>query len=134
MLFRSPTGYRPAPRHPGSRGLRLSANFVRPRTPFRSQGRVFGRGNGHGNGSSNRPGFSGKNNHGPTSTCSLCGHRDHKASQGCPNIRTDSGQIYKTTSVYGTCSLCPGTKKNTLNHPPALCPFRKGGPLEHERH
>ena len=24
-------------------------------------------------------------------------------------------------------------KKNTLNHPPALCPFRQGGPLEHER-
>jgi hypothetical protein len=61
--------------------------------------------------------------------CSLCGYSNHTASQGCRNMRTDDGKIYKTHPVYGTCSLCPGSKKNTLHHPPALCPFRKGGPL-----
>lgn len=62
--------------------------------------------------------------------CSLCGMKDHKASQGCRNMRTNDGKIYKTLPVHSTCGLCPGNKKNTLNHPPMLCPFRKGGPLE----
>ena len=61
--------------------------------------------------------------------CSLCGLSDHKASQGCPNMKTDDGRLYKTLPSHSTCSLCPGAKKNTLNHPPMVCPFRKGGPL-----
>lgn len=64
------------------------------------------------------------------SGCSLCGMKDHTASQGCRNMRTNNGKIYKTMPVHNTCGLCPGNKKNTLNHPPMLCPFRKGGPLE----
>ena len=63
--------------------------------------------------------------------CSLCGQQDHKASEGCNNMRTNDGKKYKTHPSYVTCSLCPGARKNTLNHPPQFCPFRKGGPLEH---
>ena len=65
-----------------------------------------------------------------TTGCTLCGLNDHTASQGCLNMRLDNGRLYKTLPVYSTCNLCPGNKKNTLNHPPMLCPFRKGGPLE----
>jgi len=64
--------------------------------------------------------------------CTLCGQTDHRASQGCDNMRLDDGQIYKVMPAHSTCSLCPGNIKNTLNHPPALCPFREGGPLEHQ--
>ena len=63
--------------------------------------------------------------------CSLCGQNDHRASEGCENIRTDDGKKYKTLPSLITCSLCPGSWKNTLSHPPQLCPFRQGAPLEH---
>ena len=78
-----------------------------------------------------RPQHNKKIRHVPTG-CTLCGKSDHRASQGCPNMRTDNGQIYKVMPAHSTCSACPGNKKNTLNHPPALCPFRKGGPLERQ--
>ena len=69
--------------------------------------------------------------HNALTGCSLCGQPDHKASEGCDNMRTDDGKKYKTLPSYVTCSLCPGARKNTLGHPPQYCPFRQGGPLEH---
>ena len=59
--------------------------------------------------------------------CSLCGLKDHKTAQGYPNMKTDIGRLYKIIPSQGTCSLCPGSKKNILNYPPTLCPLKQGG-------
>ena len=55
--------------------------------------------------------------------CSLCGLQNHKTTD-CKNMRNDSGTIVRVHPVQGTCGQCPGNRKNTLHHPPALCPYR----------
>jgi len=120
----------------------LSQKVVKPYVNKSKQGsnqRSRSRSNYQDNSNSqNRQTFQNKQQRNPNKTrannaitgCSLCGKNDHKASQICPNMRTDDGKIYKTLPVHMTCSLCPGNKKNTLNHPEMLCPYRKGGPFQ----
>ena len=55
--------------------------------------------------------------------CSLCGLNNHQTTV-CNNMRNNSGKIIRVHPVQGTCGLCPGSRKNTLHHIPALCPFR----------
>jgi len=61
--------------------------------------------------------------------CSLCGKRDHTASSNCPNMVNDSGAVIKIHPTHGTCSACPAKVRPRLNHPPAVCPYRQGGPF-----
>jgi len=61
--------------------------------------------------------------------CSLCGKRDHRAKDGCPNMISDSGKKMDVFPTHTTCSLCPAKIVPRLNHPSIFCPFRKGGPL-----
>ena len=61
--------------------------------------------------------------------CSLCGQRNHRAKDGCPNMKTDSGKKIDVFPTHTTCSLCPDKIMPRLNHPSIFCPFRKGGPL-----
>jgi hypothetical protein len=70
----------------------------------------------------------GQNKNGPRrlvtiTGCSLCGFKNHKTS-ACQNMRDNSGKILRVHPVQSTCGQCPGNRKNTLHHPPALCPFR----------
>lgn len=55
--------------------------------------------------------------------CSLCGLQDHKTTD-CNNMRNNNGRVIRVHPVQGTCGQCPGNRKNTLHHPPTLCPFR----------
>jgi len=61
--------------------------------------------------------------------CSLCGSKNHTASDDCPNMVNDSGSKIKIHPTLGTCSVCPMKVQPRLNHPPAVCPYRKGGPF-----
>lgn len=61
--------------------------------------------------------------------CSLCGKVDHIASQGCPFMMTDSGVRIGVMPSHSTCTLCPPHVSPRLNHPPSVCPYRKGGPF-----
>jgi len=61
--------------------------------------------------------------------CSLCGQKNHTASDDCPNMVNDSGSVIKIHPTLGTCSVCPAKIQPRLNHPPAVCPYRKGGPF-----
>ncbi len=61
--------------------------------------------------------------------CSLCGQRNHRAKDGCPNMKSDSGKQIDVFPTHTTCSLCPAKIMPRLNHPSIFCPFRKGGPL-----
>ena len=65
-----------------------------------------------------------------TSTCSLCGMRNH-VSQNCRNMVNDAGQKIDIIPTYGTCSKCPQNVQPGCHHPDSLCPYRKGGPLAH---
>jgi len=60
--------------------------------------------------------------------CSLCGRRDHKAVDGCPNMKSDSGAIIPVLPCKDTCEACPQFIKPRLSHPAYLCPYRKAGP------
>ncbi len=59
--------------------------------------------------------------------CSLCGYKNHLATDGCPNMKNDSGQQINVFPTHTTCSLCPAKISARLNHPSIVCPFRKGG-------
>ena len=61
--------------------------------------------------------------------CSLCGKHDHIASQGCPHMVSDSGVRVGVMPTHQNCTACPARVNPRLNHPAALCPFRRGGPL-----
>lgn len=61
--------------------------------------------------------------------CSLCGSINHRASSGCPNMTNQSGNVIRINPVQGTCPDCPTAVSPRLNHPPAMCPFRPGGPF-----
>ena len=59
--------------------------------------------------------------------CSLCGQYSHQEPDTCPNMVTDSGTHIRLHPIQGTCSECPGNRKNTLHHPKSLCPWRPAG-------
>jgi hypothetical protein len=81
------------------------------------------RGNGNRQGYNNRQGFKTKN------YCSLCGYKDHLATDGCPYIQDDNGKILKVLPCQTTCPDCPSTVNPRLNHSATYCPFRISGPL-----
>lgn len=60
-------------------------------------------------------------------SCSLCGQYNHQEPDTCPNMVTDSGTHIRLHPIQGTCSECPGNRKNTLHHPKSLCPWRPAG-------
>jgi hypothetical protein len=61
--------------------------------------------------------------------CSLCGKKDHLASDSCPYMVSDSGSRVAIMPTHSTCTLCPKFVNPRLNHPSSLCPYRRGGPL-----
>ena len=61
--------------------------------------------------------------------CSLCGKRDHLASQDCPYMVNDDGTHLMVMPTLGTCKVCPPSVNPRLNHPSQICPYRQGGPL-----
>jgi hypothetical protein len=61
--------------------------------------------------------------------CSLCGHKDHIASEDCPYMVSDSGVKIHMMPTHSTCALCPKHISPRLNHPSVFCPYRRGGPL-----
>jgi len=61
--------------------------------------------------------------------CSLCGKRDHRASQGCKYMVTDSGSKVNIMPTHTLCGACPAHVSPRLNHPSMLCPYRVGGPF-----
>jgi hypothetical protein len=64
--------------------------------------------------------------------CSLCGRRNHLASQGCPFMVDDKGIKVNVLPTHSTCTECPPRITPRLNHPMQLCPYRKGtGPFKH---
>lgn len=73
----------------------------------------------------NRQGHQGQN----VNYCSLCGHKDHRASEGCPYMVADNGKPIATLPMLGTCTVCPSHVNPKLHHPVPLCPFRANGPL-----
>jgi len=62
--------------------------------------------------------------------CSLCGKKDHRATDGCPNMRNDAGRQINIFPTHTTCTLCPANINPRLNHPAMACPYRKGGPFD----
>ena len=78
-------------------------------------------GNRHNNG--NKQGFK------PKDYCSLCGFKNHLATDGCPNIQDDMGKIIPVLPCQNTCPDCPSTVYPRLNHSATYCPFRITGPL-----
>jgi len=62
-----------------------------------------------------------------TVRCSLCG-KNHKATD-CRNIRDDKGKRLPMLPTYGICDKCPNFVQPRLHHPEAVCPYRRGGPL-----
>jgi hypothetical protein len=65
----------------------------------------------------------------PRDYCSLCGSKNHLATDGCPNIQDDMGKIIPVLPCQNTCPDCPSTVHPRLNHSAAYCPFRISGPL-----
>ena len=65
-----------------------------------------------------------------TKYCSLCGKKDHLATDGCPNMVSNSGELVPVLPTYGICQVCPDEVSPRLNHPATLCPYRKGGPFD----
>jgi hypothetical protein len=61
--------------------------------------------------------------------CSLCGKKDHLASDSCPYMISDSGSRVAIMPTHSTCTLCPPHVHPRLNHPSSLCPYRRGGPM-----
>ncbi len=105
-------------------------------------GRTGGAGQGHSNVSHNSRGFNNFRSYGQqnrfnrfaankpsTNYCSLCGKKDHRAKDGCPNMKNDAGKQVNVFPTHTTCTLCPANVLPRLNHPSMVCPFRKGGPL-----
>ena len=88
----------------GFRGNKNNANFT-PRRPFNN----------------NRPSYN-------KDYCSLCGKHDHRASQGCPYMLSDSGVKVSVMPTKDTCPQCPTFVNPRLSHPVNLCPYRKTGP------
>ena len=93
-------------------------------------GNVNGYGQGNGNkkagnryNNGNKQGFRQKD------YCSLCGSRNHLATDGCPNIQDDMGKIIPVLPCQNTCPDCPSTVHPRLNHSATYCPFRITGPL-----
>ena len=75
-----------------------------------------------------------KNNNNKTGSqnhCILCGYSNHTASS-CQNMRNDSGNVVATFATHGVCGSCPPQVRPRLHHPPLLCPFRVGGPLQNK--
>jgi hypothetical protein len=71
-------------------------------------------GNGYQN---NKQGFKLKN------YCSLCGFKDHLATDGCPNVQDDMGKIIHVHPCQTTFPNCPSTIHPCLNHSATNCPF-----------
>jgi hypothetical protein len=92
----------------GFRGGRNNSNFT-PRRPF--------------NNNRNRQ-FTNTNN----DYCSLCGKRDHRASDSCRFMVSDTGARVPIMPTKTTCTKCPPFVNPRLSHPENLCPYRKSGP------
>ena len=111
-----------------------NGNNQNNRKPFnKGNGNGNGNVNGYGQGNGNRKGNNGyrgnKQGFKPKDYCSLCGFRNHLATDGCPNIQDDMGKIIPVLPCQNTCPDCPSTVHPRLNHSAAYCPFRISGPL-----
>lgn len=60
--------------------------------------------------------------------CSLCGKRDHRATDSCRFMVSDSGVRIPIMPTKNTCTKCPAFVNPRLSHPENLCPYRKTGP------
>ena len=60
--------------------------------------------------------------------CSLCGKKDHRAADGCPNMKNDNGSVVTIMPCKDTCNACPNNIPVRLAHPEYICPYRKAGP------
>jgi hypothetical protein len=60
--------------------------------------------------------------------CSLCGNRDHRATDSCKFMVSDSGVRIPIMPTKTTCTKCPAFVNPRLSHPENLCPYRKSGP------
>jgi hypothetical protein len=89
-------------RNPGFRGGRTNTNF-----PLRNQ---------FGNRIQNNKEY-----------CSLCGRKDHKATDGCRFMISDEGARVPIMPTKTTCTKCPPWVNPRLSHPENLCPYRKSG-------
>jgi len=129
--FRQNTGYRNKQR----------SNYNNPNRTGFFTGRTFGNGagsinngarpkqfNNFRNNNNNRRGNF-QNSKENLEYCSLCGHKDHRAKDGCKFMKNDAGQQINVLPTHSTCTLCPASVKPRLNHPSLVCPYRKGGPL-----
>ena len=53
--------------------------------------------------------------------CSLCGGRDHRASDVCYKMKDENGKIVKTTPVQNACSICERKNNIRLFHAEKFC-------------
>jgi len=65
----------------------------------------------------------------PKNYCSLCGFKDHLATDGCPNFQDDMEKIIPVHPCQTSCQDCPSTVHPRLNHSATYCPFWISGPL-----
>ena len=59
--------------------------------------------------------------------CSLCGRKDHKATDGCRFMISDEGAQVPIMPTKTTCTKCPSWVNPRLSHPENLCPYRRSG-------
>ncbi len=59
--------------------------------------------------------------------CSLCGRKDHRATDTCRFMLSDEGVQVPIMPTKTTCTKCPPWVNPRLSHPENLCPYRKSG-------
>jgi len=100
----------------------------------RNQGKV-GQNTGFNKGSSPQIANNSKSNKNPsypsTKYCSLCGFKNHTASDVCRYMRDNNGNVVKIHPVKETCTGCPAHVSPRLHHPPSLCPYRADSTVKH---
>ena len=125
-------GHSPQKHHNNDNGKGKSGNFNDNRKAYykgNGNGNVNGFGQGNGNRKGNN-GYRGNKQHSKNlDYCSLCGFKNHLATDGCPNIQDDMGKIIPVHPCQNTCPDCPSTVHPRLNHSATYCPFRISGPL-----
>ena len=103
--------------------------------PRNGNGNGKGRGGNTGNNGNNRngnrgnPRYSGQQGQKNRNYCSMCGLKDHLATDGCPNMMDDMGRPIQAHPCQTTCPECPSSVSPRLNHSATYCPFRISGPL-----
>ena len=114
----------------GTKSFTMRTNFAGQGSSNGTGSRDFSRNNSYRNNTTNfgNKGYMPRNQ--ATNYCSLCGKKDHLATDGCPNMVNNSGKIVPVFPTHGICQVCPDDVSPRLNHPATLCPYRKGGPFD----